>query len=95
MRGVGRISREKEDVRRAEETLEANRAKLEALQAELAEATEKLQSDHDPEALELETVTVRPRKADTQVESVQLAWTPWRVTAGGMVADFDLGGVES
>jgi hypothetical protein len=95
MRGVGRISREKEDVRRAEETLEANRAKLEALQAELAEATEKLQSDHDPEALEFETVTVRPRKADTQVESVQLAWTPWRVTAGGMVADFDLGGVES
>ena len=90
MRGVGRISREKEDIRRAEETLEATRERLTALGTELRAETEELQRSFDADAITLETVSVRPRKSDTVVESVQLVWTPWRTRPGGeTVADYE------
>lgn len=78
LRGAGRISREAGDVQRAMETLETNRAKLAELEIALEDEMDKLTDSFDAESLVLESVVVRPRKADTRVAHLSLVWTPWR-----------------
>jgi hypothetical protein len=76
MRGVGRSSREAQDVERAEDSADAVRAEIAALEAELETAVQTLESHQDPRNEPLETVTVRPRKADVETRLVALAWEP-------------------
>jgi vacuolar-type H+-ATPase subunit I/STV1 len=81
MRGVGRAFKEGQDVDRVEEdleTLQAERQELEReLETELQAAAERLNVDEEA----LETVAVKPRRADIEVRLVALAWVPYR--AGG------------
>jgi hypothetical protein len=89
MRGAGRVSREKADVARAEDSLEALQQKVAALEAELAAEVEKIEEGTSAEDLPLEEIVLAPRKSDLAAEPVALGWTPWRVRAGGApVADF-------
>ncbi len=75
---LGRTSKEKQDVRRAQETVEALTAQLEELNAELEAEIDELEERFDPEAEELATQSVRPRKSDIEVRLVALAWCPYR-----------------
>jgi hypothetical protein len=76
MRGASRIGREKEDVERASENLEALREQESVLNREFEEQTAEIQSSFDPASLELEAVEVRPRKTDIAAD-VGLVWLPW------------------
>jgi hypothetical protein len=75
-RGVGRSAREAQDVERAEEAAEAVRRDRAALENELAAAVAELESRQDPRTEPLETVTLRPKKADVETRLVALAWEP-------------------
>jgi hypothetical protein len=73
-RSVSRASRERDDVQRAEESLEALKEKLLRLESELAERTAALAETMTAERLELETLSLAPRKSDLRLERFALAW---------------------
>ncbi len=70
-RSASRTSREHGDVARAEENLAGQKEKLARLEAELAEKTAALAAPGD---VELETLSIPPRKSDIRVERLALAW---------------------
>ncbi len=76
-RGVSRSMKEAQDVDRAEGTLETQRQKLVALEAEFETDAEDVRDKYDPLAEDLETVVVRPKKKDISVDLVALAWAPY------------------
>jgi DNA helicase HerA-like ATPase len=84
IRGFGQAAKEKEQVGRAERELEAQRDKLEDMEALVQDQVAGIESSFDPEALDLESIEVPPRKSDIDVADFALVWTPWRVDAAGV-----------
>lgn len=75
-RGAGRASRERDDVRRAEESVEALRGKRAELEEEFARESEDLRGRFDADGMEVETIGVAPRKADITIHRLVLVWLP-------------------
>jgi TolA-binding protein len=75
---LGRTAKEKQDVKRAQETVETLTAELEERAAELEARIDELEDRFDPQAEKLTTQSVRPRKSDIEVRLVALAWCPYR-----------------
>lgn len=84
MRRMRRAADERTDIQRAKEKLEAAEQKLADLEAEFEEEVAQIEDALQVENLELERLTIRPRKSDLQVTGVQLVWTPWIVDAQGI-----------
>ena len=74
MRAGARAMREREDIGRAQESVEAKRERLAELEAEFEAATKALTSAPDPASLRLEEVSVAPRKGDLSLTRLALAW---------------------
>lgn len=84
-RGASRSMREQQDVGRAQDTIESIDQQLAALNAEFEAKVAELQGAGDPTAEPLETLTIKPKKADIAVQLVALAWTPhWRDAQGNL-----------
>jgi hypothetical protein len=82
-RGAGRVLKEREDVARAQESVGAVQQTLAKLETELQEELAQLEARGEPERLE--TVALRPKKADVRVRLCALAWMPhWRDPAGAL-----------
>ena len=82
-RGVSRSMKERQDVGRAEETVETLQQQMTGLNAELESAVADLQARVDPLREELETIRIKPRKSGISVQLVALAWAPhWCDTRG-------------
>ncbi len=79
-RGAGRAIRERGDIARAQAELDAELKKLGDLEAELNEAVKGVESAFEPDLIQIEEVLIRPRKSDILIRSLDLAWTPWRIT---------------
>ncbi|MCA9170861.1 MAG: ATP-binding protein, partial [Planctomycetales bacterium] len=75
-RGMGRMSKEQDDVRRAEEKLSAVREQLDALETEIESEADKIRLRLDPLNEPLDTIQLKPRKTDVDVRMVALAWLP-------------------
>jgi molybdopterin converting factor small subunit len=75
-RGIGRTSRERADVSAAEADARTIHAQIEGLNSELEAEIARLEGEFDPNAVRIETVPVRPRKADIAVEDLALVWKP-------------------
>jgi hypothetical protein len=73
-RGAGRVAREREDVRRAEDEVQDLEEARRALEVEVEEEARALQVDMERDAPEVEEVIVRPKKADIAVSNLKLAW---------------------
>ncbi len=84
MRSAGRIADQKGDVAYAETNLEALNQQYAALDAEYQAALEKIKAQYDAAAIELQEISIRPKKADISVQRLALCWTPWSVDAQGM-----------
>lgn len=82
-RGMGRSAKEKEDVARAEENVDVLEQRLAELEGEIAAEIGRIQAGADPEALEVTSVKVAPRKGDLSAGTVCLAWVPYRVADDG------------
>ena len=84
-RGASRSMREQQDVGRAQDTIESLDAQLAALNAEFEARAAELQTAGDPLAEPLETLAIKPKKADIAIQIVALAWTPhWRDAQGNL-----------
>ncbi len=82
-RGAGRMGRERADIGRAEDTLEAVDAKIAELNAELEREIAELQASLDPAGLTLEPIEIAARKSDISAAAPVLVWRPWRTGADG------------
>jgi hypothetical protein len=84
-RGVGRVLKERQDIGRAEETVEGIQQQLRDLEAEFTSEMAALETQTDPLTERLESVAVKPKKADITVRLVALAWAPqWEDPQGNM-----------
>ncbi len=77
-RSASRAAREKDDIARAEERVELLREKLAELEATFQEDLAPLQAEIDLDTIEIESISVPPRKSDIEVESLELVWLPER-----------------
>jgi hypothetical protein len=76
-RKVGRAMEESGDVARAAETVESIKKQLTDLEAQFEAESNALAEKVDPLTEVLETVTIKPKKSDIQVQLVTLAWVPY------------------
>jgi hypothetical protein len=73
-RGVGRSMKESSDVGRAEETVEAVREQAAALQAQFDSDLADVTAEIEAVAGEVETLSLRPKKANIAVRAAVLVW---------------------
>ena len=73
-RGVSRISKEKQDVKRAQETVEVKQQALADLDAQIADETAAIAAQFDADASNLETISLAPKRGGVLVQSVALGW---------------------
>jgi hypothetical protein len=84
MRSIGRAANERTDIERAQQQLEDAQHKLEELEAEFDEEASQIEDQMRIENLELEPLTLAPKKTDIAVTQVSLVWTPWVVDRNGI-----------
>ncbi|MCA9506619.1 MAG: hypothetical protein KC616_26265, partial [Myxococcales bacterium] len=85
MRGASRAARERADIGRAEDRVEALQQQLAELEAEFQADLDRLEdgaADFEPE---LDTLRVAARKGDLEIERLHLVWIPSRVDADDRV----------
>lgn len=86
VRSAGRVMKESQDVGLAEENVAALQQQLADLEAQFKAESEALAAATDPLHETLETISIKPTKANIAVKLVSLAWTPhWR-DAGGVLS---------
>ncbi len=77
IRGAGRTMKEGQDIARAEENVKVYQQQLAELNAEVeAQATE-LSSAVDPQSEVFETLTIKPKKTNINVQLCTLVWAPY------------------
>jgi len=86
MRSATRIGREKQDVERADESLDVLKQRLAAVQAACEQEVAQIQASLDASSVSLTTQELAPRKSDIAVGAVALVWTPWRTGPDGFPA---------
>jgi len=77
---MGRVSRaagQRGDVGRAEDTVESIDKMIQDLEAEFKAQADELAARIDPATETLETISIRPKKSDIQVQAIALAWAPY------------------
>ena len=80
---AGGARKEAADVDRAKQTAEKVRADLEALNRQLEEELDALDTAFDAQAEELEEITVRAKATDVHVPVLALAWMPYAPDSKG------------
>ncbi|MCB1217021.1 DUF87 domain-containing protein [bacterium] len=75
-RSVGRAGRGKDDIAAAQDKVRKYELKLDELRSELEEKLFELRERHAPENLELESISLAPRKSDISVNRLCLVWLP-------------------
>ena len=83
VRAAGKVMNEQADVGRANETVEALTLKYNALNTEFEAETLKLQEASTAEAIEVQEVSINPKKTDITITRVALLWTPWSSSSDG------------
>jgi hypothetical protein len=82
-RGAGRIGDQRDDVSRAQDSLEGILAEQRELERQIEDETSRMQSEYDPVSLVLEPIEVRPRKTDIDAAPPLLVWLPYAVGSQG------------
>ncbi len=89
-RGVSRSAKAQEDVARAAETVEAHQARLKALEAEFKQELDELGDGSSALTEPLDTLSIKPRKTNINVQLVALAWMPgWRNSQGTLTTGWE------
>ena len=77
--------KEKGDVDRSLETVEAYKQQLQALDEQFRAEADGLGAQLDPANLELNPYVVRPAKSDILVKALVLVWLPYRQNSDGSI----------
>jgi len=83
MRAAGRVSKEKADIGRAEDDLEAAVQKYEDLEADFTQDMDALEDKLTVDEMEFEELSVPPRKSDISIEQFGVCWMPFVVDESG------------
>ena len=84
IRGAGRAMKEAKDVGQAQDNVQALQQQLAELETQFKTETDRLAAV-DPLTENLETIALKPTKANIVVKLVALAWTPyWQDTQGNL-----------
>jgi hypothetical protein len=87
IRSAGRVMKESKDVGAAEENVAALQQQLADLEAQFKSECDALAAATDPLNEKLETISIKPTKANIAVKLVALAWMPyWRDAKGTLTA---------
>ncbi len=73
---ASKVNKEKADVERAEDKLQAEREELHELEREYEAEHATLSKAITPEDFDLDDVTINPRKSDIETEDLKLVWVP-------------------
>ncbi len=85
VRGVSRSMGARQDVDRAQDTVASVQKQIDALTAEFNAESADLAARIDPTTEALDTITIKPKKADITVQLVALAWAPyWQDQTGSI-----------
>jgi hypothetical protein len=85
MRGVSRTAAANQDIGRAGETVEALKKRQADLQAQFDEETADLAAKIDAQAEELDTILIKPRKSDINIQLLAFTWAPyWQDSTGSI-----------
>ena len=76
-RGAGRSMKEADDVNRAEDNVATIDQRLADLDADFKAETATLERSFDPQTEQLETLSLKPTKANISVKLLTLAWAPY------------------
>ncbi len=79
MRRAGRITRQNQAATDAEEDCKSLRDKIDTLEADENNEIKHISDSYQPHSINIETITLRPRKSDISIEKVGLAWKPTSV----------------
>ncbi len=82
-RGMGRATKQADDVRRAESQLREYELQLQDLEDEIADEADRIREQFDPLREEFEIVQLKPRKSDIDVRMVALGWVPGELDHSG------------
>jgi hypothetical protein len=82
-RGVSRTMRQSDDVERAEENVAAVSQSLADLEAQFRAEAETIERSLDPTTEQLDTVSLKPTKANIDVKLLTLVWAPYWQDAQG------------
>jgi hypothetical protein len=85
LKGVGRSAEQQSDVSRAKETVQTYQQQLDELNAQFKEESDTLESKIDAATEVLETVSIKPKKTDIDVQLVSLVWAPYLPDARGQL----------
>ncbi len=90
VKGVSRSMKESSDVGRAEETVAAIDQQLADLDAQFKEETDALERTIDSQNEELETISMKPTKANITVRLFTLVWAPqWEDSRGQLTSAWE------
>ncbi|MDH5307179.1 MAG: DUF87 domain-containing protein [Myxococcales bacterium] len=84
MRGVSRAARQRGDIERAKQRVEALREQLAELERQFEKDVATLDVPSAVESFELIELKASVRKSDLDVEALILAWIPWRIDREGI-----------
>jgi hypothetical protein len=83
IRGLSRSMKEGQDIKRAEENVEALQQQLENLESDLTKETDTISSQWNAQTEILESIKIRPKKTNIHVQVVGLGWAPfWEKSDG-------------
>ncbi len=87
IRSAGRVMKESQDVGQAEETVAVLQQQLTDLEAQFKSESSLMAASADPLSERLESLSLRPAKANIAVKLFALVWTPhWRAETGDVIA---------
>ena len=75
-RGMGRTSKQGDDVSRAEEDLMEYQERFDELEDEIDDEIDRITEKYDPLSEELTSVMLKPRKTDIDIRTLAVAWVP-------------------
>lgn len=85
IRSAGRVMKEAKDVGVAEENVAALQQQLADLEAQFKSESDALAAATDPLHEKLDTISIKPTKANIAVKLVALTWTPhWQNARGNL-----------
>jgi len=83
VRGASRAMKEGQDIGRAEDNVEVLQQRLNELNAEIEEQIQELTAAVDPQTEVFDTLTIRPKKTNINVQICTLVWAPhWKDAQG-------------
>ncbi len=88
-RGVTRSMKESGDVGEAEGRIDVLQQRLDELAAEIKVQTDQIAARLDASTEQFESIDMRPKKSDIEVQYVGLAWAPYWCTGSGEISAWE------